>query len=85
MGLVGVEVGGWVPLIEVEAVVEQELEIVGGLDREWEIDIMVIWIFDDWWIYIKCEIGRVVLGVLDRLLRVFVRCVFPTKEALLRL
>ena len=55
--MVGVEIGGWVPLVEVEAVVEQELEIVSGLDREWEIDDVICRVFDDWWIYIKCVIG----------------------------
>ena len=30
------------PFIVVEMVVEDELEIVGGMEWEWEIDIMVI-------------------------------------------
>ena len=45
------------PFIVVEMVVEDELEIVGGMEWEWEVDDVIIWVFYNWWIDVKCVIG----------------------------
>ena len=45
------------PFVVVEVVMVDELEIVGGMEWEWEIDDVVGGVFNDWWIDVKCVIG----------------------------
>ena len=45
------------PFIVVEVIMEDELEVIGCVEREWEIDDVICRVFNDWWIYIKCVIG----------------------------
>ena len=45
------------PFIVVEVIMEDELEVIGCVEREWKVDNVICRVFNDWWIDVKCVIG----------------------------
>ena len=45
------------PFVVVEVVMEDELEVIGCVEWEWEIYDVVVWVFYSGWIDVKCIVG----------------------------